>query len=179
MESQLSSDLAERRRVIERDFTEVTSITSSVADRDRILTLASTGDLGIAKNVLFEQMKSNQQDEGLLETMALLETYDPGPDSPEYWLDTLLRNFPNNDIGNKIRMIRIAEDSKEWGALYEKSTDILEQDSRNWFALLAAARSQAALGNWEVSSEYWDKIRKLRILGTEEIFDSSRSYYNS
>ena len=179
MESQLSSDLTKRRREIELDFTKVTSIPSSVADRGRILTLASSGDFGIAKSVLYEQMKSNQQDEGLLETMALLETYDLGPDLPEYWLDTLLRNFPDNDIGNKIRMIRIAEDSKEWETAYEKSTDILEQDGRNWFALLIAARSQAALGKWEVSSEYWDKIGKLRDLSPEEVFDSSRSYYNS
>ena len=177
MESQLSSDLTKRRREIELDFTKVTSIPSSVADRGRILTLASSGDFGIAKSVLYEQMKSNQQDEGLLETMALLETYDLGPDLPEYWLDTLLRNFPDNDIGNKIRMIRIAEDSKEWETAYEKSTDILEQDGRNWFALLIAARSQAALGKWEVSSEYWDKIGKLRDLSPEEVFDSSRSYY--
>ena len=74
MESQLSSDLTERRREIELDFTKVTSIPSSVADRGRILTLASSGDFGIAKSVLYEQMKSNQQDEGLLETIALLET---------------------------------------------------------------------------------------------------------
>ncbi len=179
MESQLSSDLTERRREIERDFTKVTSIPSSVADRGRILTLASSGDFGIAKSVLYEQMKSNQQDEELLETMALLETYDLRADLPEYWLDTLLRNFPDNDIGNKIRMIRIAEDSKEWGAAYEKSTDILEQDGQNWFALLIAAKSQAALGKWEASSDYWDKIGKLIHLSPEEVFDSSRSYYNS
>ncbi|MEC8384928.1 MAG: hypothetical protein VXZ89_05995, partial [Candidatus Thermoplasmatota archaeon] len=153
MESKLSSDIVQERKIIEQDFAEKRGKTPETIDRDRVLFLASSGEVAIAKSVIFERLKSNLSDEYMLETIALVETYEMDQHESEYWLNTLLQLFPNNEIGRVIRIIKSAEVSKKWEVVFEKSKVILSEDGGNWFALLAAAKSNAAIGDWEVSAK--------------------------
>ena len=50
MESKLSSDIVQERKIIEQDFAEKRGKTSETIDRNRVLVLASSGEVAFPVN---------------------------------------------------------------------------------------------------------------------------------
>ncbi len=178
LESGLSADLKLERGKLEGEFSKNTEIIANVASRERILELASMGEFGIARSLITEQLGAELDDEGLLETMALLESY--YADEEEFpWCESLIEIYPRNSIAGALRGARGFLSSGEWGKIQEKSTLILDVDGRNWFALKASAASYSALGQWDKASSKWRELSKIRDLTNEEEYDAARSSYNA
>ena len=178
LESGLSADLKLERGKLEGEFSKNTEIIANVASRERILELASMGEFGIARSLITEQLGAELDDEGLLETMALLESY--YADEEEFpWCESLIEIYPRNSIAGALRGARGFLSSREWGKIQEKSTLILDVDGRNWFALKASAASYSALGQWDKASSKWRELSKIRDLANEEEYDAARSSYNA
>ena len=102
LESGLSANLKLERGKLEGEFSKNTEIIANVASRERILELASMGEFGIARSLITEQLGAELDDEGLLETMALLESY--YADEEEFpWCESLIEIYPRNSIAGAMR----------------------------------------------------------------------------
>ena len=178
-ETGIIANVKEKRLQLERKFSEQGSASKNKLDRKRVLELASLGEYWIAKSMLLEQLKSGPENEEILETMAVLETYNKDANKSNYWCQRLLDLFPNSAIGKKLTWIRNGEDEKDWRLVAGVSAEILELDAGNWYSLLMSAKSNAALGNWEDSANKWDQYDAIGALSIDDEFDAARSYYNA
>ena len=178
-ETEMLANVKEERLRVERIFSEKEGVFENKSNRKRVLELASVGEYGIAKSMLLEQLNSEPDNEEILETMAVLETYILDAENRNYWCDRLLDLFPKNIIGEKLSLIRNGEDDKDWDLVAAVSAEILEFDVGNWYSLRMSAKSNAALGNWKDSANNWDRYDAMGNLSIDEEFDAARSYYNA
>jgi len=179
LESRLSTDLKLERDKLEGEFSKNTEIIANVAGRERILELASIGEFGIARSLITEQLGAELDDEGLLETMALLESYYADEEGEFPWCESLIEIYPRNSIAGALRDARGFLSSQEWEKVQEKSIMILDVDGGNWFALKASAISYSSLGQWDKASNKWRVFRNYRDLTNKEEYDAARSSYNA
>ena len=178
-ETEILANVKEERLRLERIFSEKEGVFENKSNRKRVLELASVGEYWIAKSMLLEQLNSEPDNEEILETMAVLETYILDAENRNYWCDRLLDLFPKNIIGEKLSLIRNGEDDKDWDLVAAVSAEILKFDVGNWYSLRMSAKSNAALGNWKDSAKNWDRYHSMRDFSIDEEYDAARSYYNA
>jgi len=179
LESRLDDDLCIGRRRLEGELSRNPEIGTNVASRERVLELASIGEFGIARSLIMDQLSIEQNNEELLETMALLESYSDDEFEDFRWCESLIEINPENTIAISLRDVRELISSQEWKKAKEAASIILEIDGRNLFALKASANSDSSLGEWDKSSSAWGKIRKIRGLKEEERYEAARTFYNA
>lgn len=179
LETKVKSNLDRERRVLESEFSKSEKENTSKTSMKRILEIASRGEIGLAKSLILEQLSWNTEKESLLETLAILETYELGNKGPFVWCDRLLEKNPQNPVGMELNATREGVIERDWLSASTMAQNILERDSDNWFALMVCSRSFAALGNWEKSTEYWNKFGKTKKLSMDERYESARASYNS
>ena len=90
LETKVKSNLDRERRVLESEFSKSEKENTSKTSMKRILEIASRGEIGLAKSLILEQLSWNTEKESLLETLAILETYELGNKGPFVWCDRLL-----------------------------------------------------------------------------------------
>ena len=93
-ETEILANVKEERLRLERIFSEREGVSENKLNRKRVLELASVGEYWIAKSMLLEQLNSEPDNEEILETMAVLETYILDAENRNYWCDRLLDLFP-------------------------------------------------------------------------------------
>ena len=179
LESPLGKDLSVKRGYLEREFSRNTEIRTSFSSRERILELASIGETGIARSLIMEQLGIDQNNEELLETMALLETYSDDEGEDLSWCESLIEINPENKIARALGDARESISSREWKRAKEELSIILDVDGKNLFALKATAKSYSSLGEWDKSSSAWKEIRNIRGLSREEEYEAARTLYNA
>ena len=179
LESKLADSLSSQRAKIEEKFLRGKKTSASKTSRERILELASMGEVGVAKSLIMQEISEDLENEKLIETMALLETYWSLDSGIYYWCNILTEANPQNIIGKSLNSIRLGLSEKKWDEASEGAMAILEQDRGNWFGLLVAANSHSALGNWEVSSKFWEELSKKREFSIEEKYQFARAGYNA
>ena len=94
LESELVGNLEENRRRLQRDFSRTRKNENVPTSTHRLLQLASSGDVGIAKSEALEQLRFNPGNEETLEILAILETYEQESLQIFFWCDRLLQGFP-------------------------------------------------------------------------------------
>ena len=179
LESELVGNLEENRRRLQRDFSRTRKIENVPISTHRLLQLASSGDVGIAKSEALEQLRFNPGNKEILEIMAILETYEQESLQIFFWCDRLLQEFPKNKIGKSLESMRSSMKFRDWDLARESSSEVLDFDEKNWYGLIVNAKSNAALGDWHNAAEKWSVIRDLREMSEEEEYESARTLYNS
>ena len=179
LESELVGNLEENRRRLQRDFSRTRKNENVPTSTHRLLQLASSGDVGIAKSEALEQLRFNPGNKGTLEILAILETYEQESLQIFFWCDRLLQGFPENKIGKSLESMRSSMKFRDWDLARESSSEVLDFDDKNWYGLIVNAKSNAALGDWHAAAEKWSVIRDLREMSEEEEYESARTLYNS
>ena len=103
LESKLADSLSSQRAKIEEKFLRGKKTSASKTSRERILELASMGEVGVAKSLIMQEISEDLENEKLIETMALLETYWSLDSGIYYWCNILTEANPQNIIGKSLR----------------------------------------------------------------------------
>ncbi len=178
LEVRISPKIIQERIDLEQEFSNTEVSKALFPNRDRILELALEGEIGISRKLISEQIRRNHREEEMLETLSLVETYEK-PDMLIFEsAEDLISRFPENRIGNSLISAGNSYLGRDWEGAIQHSSTILREDVANPFALLVSAKSYSYLGNWDLSSIFWDRLSRARLLNSEELFEFARTSYN-
>ena len=178
LETPLKLNLRLQKQMLQQEFFNEEEKETQRIDEQDILGMANSGEIETAKRILIEKGGRNDDEELVLELLAILETYKSDISQKGYWNHVLSSRFPKNSIGRTIDGIKKSIAIKDWDSAEQACELIIGRDRGSFFANSIMARSNAAKGKWELSLEYWKKAKKSRKLNEEESFQAARSAYN-
>ena len=178
-ETRLNSHISQSRREREGSFINNENEVVEYPGEKRVLDLAASGEVGIAKNVVLEQISFRPNDQDLMSTMAILETF--GKDGLEIniWRRILLRKFPKNDIGISLNELQTLLAEKRWENVVEVCLEILKKHEKILVAISSAAKAYSSLGEHEVAADFWFRLSSITKLSDDQRYNAARSFYNA
>jgi glycosyltransferase involved in cell wall biosynthesis/tetratricopeptide (TPR) repeat protein len=175
----LDSQISRSRREREGSFTKQERKRAEYPGIGRILDLAASGELGIAKNVVLGQISFRPNNQELIRTMAILETFEEGGLESPIWRRILLQRFPKDDIGINLKKLQSSLDERKWGNVVDCCEEILKLHEKIPIAISSAAKAYSSLGNHEVASDFWFRLISMAKLSDGERYEAARSFYNA